>query len=64
MVPTACAVFKNEIAIQPRSLLQMKFPKLVQANFYQDGGHFAAFELPDVLADDIYSFVEKVIKSV
>lgn len=42
----------------------MKFPKLVQANFYQDGGHFAAFELPKILADDIYSFVEKVIKSV
>ncbi|XP_066259194.1 juvenile hormone epoxide hydrolase 1-like [Euwallacea similis] len=61
-VPTACALFKNELTIQPKSLLQMKYPKLIQATYYPDGGHFAAFEQPDVLAKDIYNFVEKMEK--
>lgn len=61
-VPTGCALFKNELTVQPKSLLKTKFLNLVQANYYPDGGHFAAFELPDVLAEDVYNFVEKVEK--
>ncbi|CAG9770472.1 unnamed protein product [Ceutorhynchus assimilis] len=58
-VPIACARFKNELANQPESLLRMKYSNLQQLNTY-DGGHFAAFELPEVLSNDIYDFAEKV----
>ncbi|XP_066259176.1 juvenile hormone epoxide hydrolase 1-like isoform X2 [Euwallacea similis] len=60
-VPTACAVFKNDIWTYPKSLLHTQYRNLVQANYYMDGGHFAAFELPEVLAKDVYDFVEKII---
>ncbi|KOC61382.1 Juvenile hormone epoxide hydrolase 1, partial [Habropoda laboriosa] len=62
-VPTACAVFPNELLIQPQSLLQDRFPQLIQYNFMPRGGHFAAFEEPRLMAEDIFNFVEKVEES-
>lgn len=60
-VPTACARFKHEIMVAPESLLKIRFPNLVQSNIYHDGGHFAALEVPHLLAEDIYEFIEKVV---
>lgn len=60
-VPTACAKFANEILAHPDSLLRVKYPHLLQSKIYPDGGHFAAFELPEVLAADVYNFVEKIV---
>ncbi|XP_066259210.1 juvenile hormone epoxide hydrolase 1-like [Euwallacea similis] len=59
-VPTACAVFKNDLLSYPSSLLKKQFTNLVKARYYTDGGHFAAFEVPDVLAEDVYDFIEQV----
>ncbi|XP_043510382.1 juvenile hormone epoxide hydrolase 1-like [Frieseomelitta varia] len=58
-VPTGCAVFPNELISHPESLLKSRFTKLIQYNLMSRGGHFAAFEEPKLLADDIFSFVKK-----
>ncbi|KAK9310795.1 hypothetical protein QLX08_000089 [Tetragonisca angustula] len=58
-VPTGCAVFPNELMSHPESLLKSRFTKLIQYSLMSRGGHFAAFEEPKLLADDIFSFVKK-----
>lgn len=58
-VPTACAAFPQELLIQPKSLLKSRYPNIIQYNVMPRGGHFAAFEEPRLLADDIFSFVKK-----
>lgn len=59
-VPAACARFSNDIEWNPKALIDDKFQKLLQLNDYI-GGHFAAFENPEILAEDIFMFAEKVI---
>ncbi|XP_034174046.1 juvenile hormone epoxide hydrolase 1 [Osmia lignaria lignaria] len=58
-VPTACAVFPSELLALPQSLLTGRYPNIIQHNVLPRGGHFAAFEEPRLLADDIFSFVKK-----
>lgn len=57
-VPTGIARFPYEITNYPRSILQLKYKNLVQLSDFPLGGHFAAFEEPELLADDIWKFVE------
>ncbi len=54
-VPTAVADFPKEPVRVPRSAAQRKFD-LVQWTEMQQGGHFAAMEQPDALAEDIQRF--------
>ncbi|XP_014261620.1 juvenile hormone epoxide hydrolase 1-like [Cimex lectularius] len=58
--PTGCARFKNELVFSSASMLTHHLKDLVQITDYADGGHFAAFEVPDVLAADIWKFVKTV----
>ena len=59
-VPTACAKFINEISYTPDTVLRDKYHDLVQITNYDDGGHFAAMEMPEVLAKDIWSAVSLI----
>lgn len=59
-VPTACAVFPNELLLGPESTLKSRYPNMIQYNHMARGGHFAAFEEPQLLANDVFSFVKKV----
>ena len=59
-VPTAMSNFPNEVIYTPKSLLTSKFKQLIQYTDIARGGHFAALEEPELLADDIVNFVEKV----
>ncbi|XP_046739168.1 juvenile hormone epoxide hydrolase 1-like [Diprion similis] len=61
-VPTACAIFPHEISYHPESLLRLRYSDLVQVNYMPRGGHFAIFEEPQLLADDVWSFVGLVEK--
>jgi len=58
-VPAACAIFPNEmtITLALKKLLNREFVNLVRATEMKEGGHFAAFEQPRLLADDIWSTV-------
>ncbi|XP_076763245.1 juvenile hormone epoxide hydrolase 2-like [Xylocopa sonorina] len=59
-VPTGCAIFPKEIFSQPQSLLRNRYPNIIHYNIMPRGGHFAAFEEPTLLADDIFSFIKKI----
>jgi len=61
-VPTGCARFKNDLAHDIDWILKDKFTNIVQSNYYKNGGHFAALEVPKVLYDDFIEFVKKVEK--
>lgn len=49
----------HELGYQPDHILKEKFINLVQSTEISDGGHFAAFEKPKLLADSICSAVAK-----
>uniref|UniRef100_A0A8D0GWY0 Epoxide hydrolase n=1 Tax=Sphenodon punctatus TaxID=8508 RepID=A0A8D0GWY0_SPHPU len=59
-VPTGIAAFPQELAHTPRSWAKKKFYNIVTYSYMPRGGHFAAFEEPEILAQDIRQFVRKV----
>ncbi|KAB7505556.1 Juvenile hormone epoxide hydrolase 1 [Armadillidium nasatum] len=56
-VPSGFSAFKNEIIVFPENMLAFKFKAITFYRFHEFGGHFAAFEVPAVLAKDIHDFV-------
>ncbi|KAJ7340924.1 hypothetical protein JRQ81_004211 [Phrynocephalus forsythii] len=59
-VPTGIAAFPSELLHCPRSWAKKKFKNIVTYSYMPRGGHFAAFEEPEQLAQDIKQFVRKV----
>jgi len=59
-VPVGFADFPNELMRTPRFQLKGKFPKMISYDTLTKGGHFAAMEVPDILARDFMNFVAKV----
>ena len=59
-VPTACAVFPEEmLAWPPRSYVDRLY-NVAQWTTMPRGGHFAAMEQPELLVDDIRQFARSV----
>lgn len=58
-MPAGCARFKYELANQPDVILKERFVNLIHTSDYE-AGHFPAFEVPNVLANDFFQFVDKV----
>ncbi|CAK5022623.1 unnamed protein product [Meloidogyne enterolobii] len=55
-IPTAYAAFPYDIGeVTPKELIQLNY-NLTQMTIFTDGGHFAAFEMPKELANDILNF--------
>jgi pimeloyl-ACP methyl ester carboxylesterase len=52
-VPTAVSAFPDDLYQAPRSWVERAYPKLVYYNKPAKGGHFAAWEQPKLLSDDI-----------
>uniref|UniRef100_A0A8D8F6D7 Epoxide hydrolase n=1 Tax=Culex pipiens TaxID=7175 RepID=A0A8D8F6D7_CULPI len=59
-VPAACAKFRYELLHTIDWALKDHFTNLLQSNHFEDGGHFAAMQLPNVLYKDFVKFVEKI----
>lgn len=59
--PSACAHFKQELMHQPEFILKDKFLNLIQSSYFEDGGHFAALQLPQILYKDFIEFVQKTL---
>ncbi|KAF7661216.1 hypothetical protein LDENG_00266820 [Lucifuga dentata] len=59
-VPTGLAAFPEELTHCPQSLAKSRFRNIYSYTFMPRGGHFAAFEEPKLLADDLFQFVKKV----
>jgi microsomal epoxide hydrolase len=54
--PTAYAEFPREILHPPRSLAEPMFTNIRRWTLMPKGGHFAAMEQPDLLAEDVRAF--------
>ncbi|CAJ1067727.1 epoxide hydrolase 1 [Xyrichtys novacula] len=61
-VPTGLAAFPGELMHCPKSWAQIRYRDIRSYTFMPRGGHFAAFEEPQLLADDIFKFAKKVEK--
>lgn len=58
-VPSGCPRLSLDLTPQPDDMLKERFLNLIHSPDYE-GGIFPAFEVPQVLAKDIFEFVEKV----
>jgi len=52
-IPVAVSVFPDELYPAPRSWTEQAYPKLIYYNKHNKGGHFAAWEQPQLLSQDI-----------
>ena len=52
-IPVAVSVFPDELYPAPRSWSERAYPKLVYYNKLERGGHFAAWEQPDVFSAEL-----------
>ena len=52
-IPVAVSVFPDELYPAPRSWTERAFPKLIYYNKLPKGGHFAAWEQPQLLTEDL-----------
>jgi len=60
-VPTGAAHFRHEAQHQFAFLTSERFKKIIQSSYFEDGGHFAALQLPKILHEDFVSFVKKTL---
>ena len=54
-IPVAVSSFPDEIDLCPRSWAERAFPKLIHYNQLDKGGHFAAWEQPKLLSEEVRS---------
>ena len=52
-IPVAVSVFPDEIYAAPRSWTERAYPKLIYYNRLSKGGHFAAWEQPEVFTNEM-----------
>jgi pimeloyl-ACP methyl ester carboxylesterase len=52
-IPVAVSVFPDELYPAPRSWAEQAYPKLIHYNRLPKGGHFAAFEQPELLSEEL-----------
>src|SRR5262252_7542240 len=52
-IPVAVSVFPDEIYAAPQSWTERAYPKLIHYNRLDRGGHFAAWEQPELFANEV-----------
>jgi pimeloyl-ACP methyl ester carboxylesterase len=52
-IPVAVSVFPDEIYPGPRSWAERAYPKLIHYNKVEKGGHFAAWEQPQLFSEEV-----------
>src|SRR5258705_7429291 len=52
-VPVAVSVFPDELYPAPRSWAERAYPKLIHYNKLDKGGHFAAWEQPQLFSEEV-----------
>ena len=52
-IPVAISVFPGEIYRAPKSWAERAYPKLIYFNEVDKGGHFAAWEQPQLFAEEL-----------
>jgi pimeloyl-ACP methyl ester carboxylesterase len=52
-IPVAVSVFPDELYPAPRSWAERAYPKMIYYKKHDKGGHFAAWEQPQLLVEDV-----------
>jgi pimeloyl-ACP methyl ester carboxylesterase len=52
-IPVAVSAFPDELFQAPRSWVERAYPKLIYYKRHDKGGHFAAWEQPELLSEDV-----------
>ena len=52
-IPVAVSLFPDDIIAAPRSWTERAYPNLIHYNQLDKGGHFAAWEQPRLLVDEM-----------
>jgi pimeloyl-ACP methyl ester carboxylesterase len=52
-IPVAVSVFPDDVLPAPRSWAEQAYPRLIHYNQLDKGGHFAAWEQPELLVDEM-----------
>jgi len=52
-IPVALSIFPDEVYYTPRTWAEQAYPNLVHYNQLDRGGHFAAWEQPELLVDEM-----------
>jgi pimeloyl-ACP methyl ester carboxylesterase len=52
-IPVGVTVFPDELYPAPRSWAEKAYPKLIHFNVVDRGGHFAAWEQPELLSKEV-----------
>src|SRR5260370_14373194 len=52
-IPVAVSVFPDELYPAPRSWTEKAYPKLIHYNKLPKGGHFAAWEQPQLFSQEV-----------
>ncbi|PWT88586.1 MAG: multidrug MFS transporter [Acidobacteria bacterium] len=52
-IPTAVSAFPDELYTAPRTWAEKAYPKLIHYNKLEKGGHFAAWEQPQVFSEEV-----------
>jgi pimeloyl-ACP methyl ester carboxylesterase len=52
-VPVAVSVFPDDVVYSPLSWTEQAYPNLVHYNEMERGGHFAAWEVPELYASEL-----------
>jgi pimeloyl-ACP methyl ester carboxylesterase len=63
-IPVAVSVFPGEQYEAPRSWTERAYPKLIYYNKVDKGGHFAAWEQPELLASEIRAAFKSLRRSI
>jgi pimeloyl-ACP methyl ester carboxylesterase len=62
-IPVAVSAFPDEIDLCPRSWAERAYPKLIYYNKLDKGGHFAAWEQPQLLSEEVRAGFRSLRKS-
>jgi pimeloyl-ACP methyl ester carboxylesterase len=62
-IPVAVSVFPDELYPAPRSWAERAYPKLIHYNKLDKGGHFAAWEQPKLLSEELRAGFRSLRKS-
>ena len=59
-IPVAVSVFPDEIYTPSQGWAEEAYPKLVHYNKLDEGGHFAAWEQPELLSEEVRTGFRKL----
>jgi pimeloyl-ACP methyl ester carboxylesterase len=62
-IPVAVSVFPDELYPAPRSWAERVYPKLIHYNKVEKGGHFAAWEQPQLFSEEVRAGFRSLRKS-